>query len=74
MKLVAGGVILAAFMFIVISAVFKQELAENSLVIHVVGVIEGSVVTIVSFYYGSSKSSQDKDKNNQDESGESTNG
>lgn len=61
-KLIVGGVVLSAFLFIVIAAVFKKELAENNLIIHIVGVIEGAVVTIVAFYFGSSKSSQDKDK------------
>jgi len=63
LKIIVGGIILVTFLFIVVAAVFKQELAENNLIIHIVGVIEGSVVTIVAFYFGSSKSSQDKDKN-----------
>lgn len=61
-KFIVGGVVLSSFLFIVVSAVFKPELAENNLIIHIVGLIEGSVVTIVAFYFGSSKSSQDKDQ------------
>ena len=61
-KLIVGGIVLASFLFIVIAAIFKKELAENNLIVHIVGVIEGAVVTIVAFYFGSSKSSQDKDK------------
>ena len=64
-KLIVGGIVLSAFLFIVIAAIFKQELAENNLIIHIVGVVEGAVVTIVAFYFGSSKSSQDKDKKNE---------
>lgn len=61
-KLIVGGVVLSAFLFMVISAVFIPNLSENHLITHIVGMIEGAVVTIVAFYFGSSKSSQDKDR------------
>lgn len=64
MKLIVGCSVLIFFAFLIVSAVFKPELQENKLIIHLAGILEGALMTVVAFFYGSSKSSQDKDKIN----------
>ena len=60
MKIVTGMTILAVFVFVIIAIVMKPSLAENTLITHILGIIEGATIIIVSYYFGTSKSSQDK--------------
>lgn len=61
MKTVTGIIILFIFSYLV-WAIVKRELPEanREIVIHVLGIIEGAVMAIVTYYYGSSKGSQHK--------------
>lgn len=61
MKTVTGLIILAVFCYLV-SKIVTQELPETNreIVIHVLGIIEGAVMAIVTYYFGSSKGSQHK--------------
>lgn len=59
----AGAIIL--FLMILIGLLFFIEIPEKNepLITQSLGVVLGMVVTIAAFYFGSSKGSQDKDKN-----------
>lgn len=61
MKTIVGLSILTIFSFLVYM-VFEYELTDTkeNIIIHIVGVIEGVVLTIANYYFGSSKGSQDK--------------
>lgn len=61
MKTITGLIILVIFSMLVLSLV-TRELPERNreVVVHVLGIIEGAVMAIVTFYYGSSKGSQQK--------------
>jgi hypothetical protein len=58
-----GIVCLSAFVLVVYAIVYQSIPAENKeLFIHLVGLVEGAVLTIIAYYYGTSKSSSDKTK------------
>lgn len=58
-----GIVCLAAFVMIVYAIVYMRIPEDNKeLFIHLVGLVEGAVLTIIAYYYGTSKSSKDKTK------------
>jgi hypothetical protein len=61
MMIITGLVGLSSFIFIVYTLAFR-ELPEGNkeLFIHLVGIVEGVVLTIFAFYYGTSKGSHDK--------------
>lgn len=61
MKTVTGLVMLCVFSFLV-NQLVTHELPEanREIVIHILGIIEGAVMAIVTYYYGSSKGSQEK--------------
>lgn len=61
MKTVTGLIILLIFSVLVYNLI-TRELPERNreVVVHVLGIIEGAVMAIVTFYYGSSKGSQEK--------------
>jgi hypothetical protein len=61
MKSLVGFTIMGIF-FILVNALIVREMPEGNreIVIHILGIIEGAVMTIVNFYYGSSKGSQKK--------------
>lgn len=61
MKTLTGITVLMVFAFMVYR-VMNSELPEGNreIVIHVLGIMEGIVLMVVGFYYGSSKGSQDK--------------
>lgn len=63
MKTLVGSVILLIFLMLVLSLT-NHEMPEGNreIIIHVLGIIEGAVMMIVGFYYGSSKGSQAKDE------------
>ncbi len=60
MMITAGLVGLGVFVFIVIAIVYKPELQNNKLLIHLLGMIEGVALSIFMYYFGSSKGSKDK--------------
>lgn len=62
MMYVVGFVGLGLLVFIIVSIVFMPELADNNLLIHVLGIVEGVCTSIFFYYFGSSKSSADKNK------------
>ena len=66
-KMIVGISVLALMFLITISIIFIPSLAENKLLIHLLGIIEGALMIVVGYYFGSSKSSQDKDKKLRDE-------
>lgn len=61
MKSLVGFTVMGIF-FILVNALIVREmpLGNREIVIHILGIIEGAVMTIVNFYYGSSKGSQKK--------------
>ena len=61
--MVATGVSgLASFLFCIYAVVYIPSVKENDLFIHLMGIIEGVVLgNIFAYYYGTSKSSKDKD-------------
>lgn len=61
MKTITGLIILLIFSVLVYKLI-TTELPERNreVVVHVLGIIEGAVMAIVTFYYGSSKGSQQK--------------
>lgn len=63
MQFIIAFGMLTSFMFIVGSLVLRTIPAENKeALIHVLGILEGIITSIVMFYYGSSKGSQKKDE------------
>jgi len=62
MMLITGIIGISVFVFMVVAIVFKPELQENKLLIHLLGMVEGVAITIFSYYFGSSKGSKDKTK------------
>ena len=61
MQVITGLVILLIFRTIT-SSFLQSEIPEGNreIVIHTLGILEGAVIAIVSFYFGSSKGSQAK--------------
>jgi hypothetical protein len=62
MMYVVGLVGLGLLVFIVMAVVFMPELSENLLLTHILGIVEGVCTSIFFYYFGSSKSSADKNK------------
>lgn len=63
MKTFVGIAMIAIFAFMVYAIVYVA-LPESAkeIIIHVLGIMEGAVMGIVMYYYGSSKGSQDKNE------------
>lgn len=60
---VVGAVGLLAFILLVWAILFKEVPASNKEVfIHLIGIVEGVAMTIFAYYFGTSKSSNDKTK------------
>lgn len=61
MKTLVGFTVMGIF-FVLVNAVIVKGVPEanREIVIHILGIIEGAVLTVVNFYYGSSKGSQKK--------------
>jgi hypothetical protein len=58
-----GIVCLASFIMVVYAILYQSvPEANKELFIHLVGLVEGAVLTIIAYYYGTSKSSSDKTK------------
>ncbi len=66
-KMIVGLAVIVLQFVIVFAVIFKPDLKDNPLMIHLLGVIEGALMFVVGYYFGSSKSSQDKDKRISDE-------
>lgn len=63
MFLATGVSGLASFLFVVYAVVYIPKVVDNPLFIHLMGMIEGVVIgNIFAYYYGTSKSSSDKNK------------
>jgi len=63
MQFIAAMTVMSVFLMVVNALIYRVIPPENKeILIHVLGIIEGAVMTIVSFYYGSSKGSQKKDE------------
>jgi len=63
MKTITGISVIVIFGTMVLFLITKDLPEHNrEAVIHVLGIIEGAVMAIVSFYYGSSKGSQKKEE------------
>lgn len=61
MKTVVGLSMIALFSFLVYAIVYVPLVdSAKEIIIHVLGIMEGAVIGIVTYYYGSSKGSQDK--------------
>lgn len=62
MQFIFGIGMLTAFLVIVGALITRVIPTENKeALIHVLGILEGIITTIIMFYYGSSKGSQKKD-------------
>ena len=61
MMVATGATGLLSFIVIVYSILFTK-LPENALVHQLIGMVEGVVLTIFAYYFGTSKSSKDKDE------------
>lgn len=59
---VAGCVALGAFVLMVVAVVFIPNVKDNPLFHQLMGIIEGVALTIFAYYFGTSKSSNDKTK------------
>jgi hypothetical protein len=61
MKTVVGLAFIGIFSFMVYM-IFEYELSETkeNIIIHILGIIEGMLLTIGNYYFGSSKGSQEK--------------
>lgn len=55
MMVITGIVGLAAFIFMIYAVVYEQGITDNSLFVHLLGMIEGVVISnIFAYYYGTS--------------------
>lgn len=61
MRVVAGGVFLILSALIVTLSFFEVPKGNHDIVITLAGAIAGAALSVVSFYFGSSASSRDKD-------------
>lgn len=62
MMVLTGIVGLVSFMFMIYAVVYIESVRENDLFVHLLGMVEGVVISnIFAYYYGTSKSSKDKD-------------
>jgi hypothetical protein len=60
-KHVTGAVILAMFSVVIYALAFKVIPEGNrEIFVHTLGIVEGAVITIVTYYYGSSSGSKRK--------------
>lgn len=66
-KKIVGMSVIALTFLVVLAIIFKPELQENKLLIHVLGIVEAAFTFVVGYYFGSSKSSQDKDERTKDD-------
>lgn len=61
MMYLVGIIGLVSFMIVIYAIIWIPEMQENKMFIHLVGMVEGVIITkIFGYYYGTSKSSSDK--------------
>lgn len=61
MQFMVASVVLFVFMTIVNALIYRIIPDTNKeILIHVLGIVEGSIMTVVTYYYGSSKGSTKK--------------
>ena len=61
-KYIVGSTILLAFLLIIYALAFKSIAESNKdIFIHTIGIVEGAVITMVGYYFGTSSSSKVKD-------------
>lgn len=62
-KYVVAGTVLLCFVLIVHALGYRTIPASNKEVfVHTIGLVEGAIITIVSYYFGSSSSSAEKNE------------
>jgi len=62
MMLATGITGLGSFLFLIYAVVYIPSVIDNKLFVHLLGMVEGVVISnIFAYYYGTSKSSKDKD-------------
>lgn len=67
-KHVVGGAMVLLFGLIVYALAFRQiPEANREVFVHMLGILEGVIVTIVTYYYGSSSGSKAKSETIEDE-------
>jgi uncharacterized membrane protein YqgA involved in biofilm formation len=63
MKTLVGLTILFVFASLVLKLIHEEIPERNrEIIIHIIGMVEGALGVLVTFYYGSSKGSQKKDE------------
>jgi hypothetical protein len=63
MKTLVGLTVLFVFSIMVLKLIHEEIPANNrEIIVHIIGMVEGALSILVSFYFGSSKGSQNKDK------------
>lgn len=63
LQITTGLVILAIWSLMVSTLLFKEIPEGNrEIIIHMIGILEGAALGLVTFYFGSSKGSQDKNQ------------
>jgi len=63
MMLVSGGVAMVAFLTIIFTILFVELPEKNENLVHqVIGITEGVAISVFTYYFGSSKGSNDKHK------------
>jgi hypothetical protein len=62
-KYIVGGTILLAFLMIIYALAFTVIPESNKdIFIHTIGIVEGAVITMIGYYFGTSTSSKAKDE------------
>lgn len=62
-KYIVGGTVLLAFLIIIYALGFRTIAESNKdIFIHTIGIVEGAVITMVGYYFGTSSSSKQKDE------------
>lgn len=62
-KYIVGGTILLSFLIIIYALAFKVIPESNKdIFIHTIGIVEGAVITMIGYYFGTSTSSKQKDE------------
>jgi len=60
LKFAVGIGVLFAFLYVIASIINNPKLEDNTLVAHVLGIIEGFVGALIFYWWGTSESSQKK--------------
>lgn len=60
LKFSVGAGVLLAFLYVIWCVTNRPELEQNTLVAHILGIIEGFVGALMFYWWGTSQSSRDK--------------